>query len=83
MLQIYYIAGEDINTLDTIIAENISGYIHFSTENDEAKKIVEQENLTVFPVLIDVVDSQLPDGTPTLTVTKLAEGMEAIQAYRA
>jgi hypothetical protein len=83
MLHIYYIAGEDINALDTIIAENISGCVHFSTENDEAKKIIEQENLTVFPVLVDVTDSQLPDGTPTLTVTKLAEGMEAIQAYRA
>ena len=83
MLQIYYIASEDINTLDTIIAENISGCIHFSTENDGAKKIIEQENLTVFPVLVDAVDSQLPDGTPTLTVTKLAEGMDAIRAHRA
>lgn len=81
MLQIFYSDGADILKLDAHMPDNkLDGKdcIHFSIENDTAKQIIEQENLTVFPVLIE-----LNVVNDVNHVTKLAEGLDAILAYNA
>lgn len=86
MLTIYYSDASDVEKIDAHAPDNkLNGRhcTHFSTDNDDVKKVIAQENLTVFPVLLEINVVKVPDQDDQLAVIKLAEGIDAILAYNA